>query len=62
MIDIPVSLNGKFKGTIQVHIDEAEEAIIDKAKNAVFMLKLLDNIVIKKTIYIQGKMINFVIG
>lgn len=62
MIDIPISLNGKFKGTIQVHIDEAEEAIIDKAKNAVFMLKLLDNTVIKKTIYVRGKMINFVIG
>jgi leucyl-tRNA synthetase len=61
MLDIPVSMNGKFKGTITIHIDEKEETIIEKAKQAPFMQKLLEQTVIKKTIYIAGKMINFVV-
>ena len=61
-LDIPVSVNGKFKGTISVQLEEDEDTIVLKAKSAEFMIKPLEAGTIKKTIYIKGKMVNFVIG
>jgi leucyl-tRNA synthetase len=62
MIEIPVSINGKFKGIILVKHNEEEQTIISLAKDLPAVEKFFQTQTLKKTIFIPGKMINFVLG
>ncbi len=56
-IEIPVQINGKTRATIMIGVEEAKEAVMAKAKEAVAD-KLTGTIV--KEIYVPGKIVNLV--
>ncbi len=56
-IEIAVQINGKTRATIDIPREEAKEAVIAKAKEAVAE-KLTGNIV--KEIYVPGRIVNIV--
>lgn len=56
-IEIPVQINGKTRATIMIGVEEAKEAVMVKAKEAVAD-KLTGTIV--KEIYVPGKIVNLV--
>jgi leucyl-tRNA synthetase len=58
-VKIGIQINGKLRGDIEVSADKTENEIIDQAKTIV--KNHLEGQVIKKTIYIKGKIISFVI-
>jgi leucyl-tRNA synthetase len=58
---INISINGKFRGTVEVS-PEADEAEVQKiAFDNPNIAKWLDGKTIKKTIYVKGKLLSFVI-
>lgn len=57
-ITISVSVNGKHRGTVNVAATASESEIVDVAKSEVAKFLTGD---IVKTIYVPGKMVNFVI-
>lgn len=59
--EIAVQVNGKVRATITVHIDDTDEIIEEKAKNAENVLKHIDGKEIVKVIVIKGKIVNIVI-
>ena len=56
-IEIPVQINGKTRATILIGVEEAKDAILAKAKDAVAD-KITGTIV--KEIYVPGKIVNIV--
>jgi leucyl-tRNA synthetase len=53
--------NGKKRGTLVAHVNNAEEEIVSKAKALDNVSLHLQDKQIKKTIFIKGKVINFVV-
>ena len=64
MASIVVQVNGKLRDTILVKRDEIVEQkeIEEAAKHAPKVSKCIENQQIRKVIYVEGKLINFVIG
>jgi leucyl-tRNA synthetase len=60
-LTIPVQINGKIRATINITLDLAENDVINIAKEQENVKKYLENAEIKKTVYISGKIISFVI-
>ncbi len=56
-VEIAVQINGKMRATISIAKDEAKEAVLAKAKEAV-AAKLTGNVV--KEIYVPGRIVNLV--
>ncbi len=61
VIEIPVQINGKVKGTIKINIDEEKESIFDKVISSDEFKDALEGKNIIKKIYVPGKIINLVI-
>jgi leucyl-tRNA synthetase len=63
IIKIPVQVNGKLRGTLEVAAaDAADQAKIEElAREDENVSKFLEGQKIKKAIYIKGKVLNFVI-
>ena len=61
VIEIPVQINGKVKGTIKINIDEEKESIFDKVISSDEFKDALEGKNIIKKIYVSGKIINLVI-
>jgi len=59
-IEIAVQINGKLRAVITVSKDLKEEEVISLAKDAVS--KWLINTTIKKTIFVKGKLVSFLIN
>ena len=55
--EIAVQINGKTKGVIKIAVDEAKDAVIEKAKQEISD-KLTGNII--KEIYVPGRIVNIV--
>ncbi len=64
IVTITVQINGKVRGLLSVdqNISKDEEEITKLAKEDVKASKWLERQIIKKTIFISGKLINFVLG
>lgn len=64
IVTITVQINGKVRGLLSVdqNISKDEEEITKLAKEDVKASKWLEGQIIKKTIFISGKLINFVLG
>jgi leucyl-tRNA synthetase len=64
MASIVVQVNGKLRDTILVKRDEIGEQkeIEEAAKHAPKVSKYIENQQIRKVIYVEGKLINFVVG
>ena len=56
-IELPVQVNGKFKSTIKIARDSAQEEVVSQVKSK--YLVDIDNV--KKTIYVPNKIINFIV-
>ena len=55
--EIAVQINGKTKGVVKIAVDEAKDAVIEKAKQEISD-KLTGNII--KEIYVPGRIVNIV--
>lgn len=60
-INLPIQVNGKLRGTIDVSLDASEEEIIQKALEVANVKKVISDKPIRKKIFIKGKIINFVV-
>ena len=60
-IEIAVQMNGKTRGSIKVDINKDQKSIEELIKRDIKLTKYLDGVIIKKVIYIKGRIINFVI-
>ncbi|MBI2590937.1 MAG: leucine--tRNA ligase [Candidatus Blackburnbacteria bacterium] len=63
IVQIPIQVNGKLRGTIQVQSEQAvsEQVVVDKAKGEKSVAKYLDGKNVAKVIFIPGKLVNFVL-
>ncbi|MFV0343684.1 MAG: leucine--tRNA ligase [Anaerocolumna sp.] len=60
-VTIGVQVNGKLKGTVELAVDEENDAAIAKAKADEVVMKALEGKTIVKEIYVKGKIINIVV-
>ncbi len=58
-IEVPIQINGKFKGTISIALDEDEASVKQKVMNKI--LNILDGKTIVKEIYVKNKIYNIVV-
>ena len=58
---IPVQVNGKLRGQIEIDATASEEEILKAAKEVETVSKYLNQAVVKKTKYVPKKIVNFVI-
>ena len=61
IISIPVQVNGKVRGTIEVNIDATKEIVIEKAKQDGNIQRFLEGKTIIKEIFIPGRIFNIVV-
>ena len=61
-IKLPVQVNGKVRGLIEVALDAEEERITSMAKEEQNVARYLVGKTIKKKIYKAGKILNFIVG
>ena len=61
IIEIPVQVNGKLRGVISTQLTANEEQIFELAMKNDNIIKHLKNKKIKKKIYIEKKLLNFVV-
>ncbi len=59
---IPVQINGKIRGQIEINIDADEKEVIEIAKQNKNVSKYLNEKNIKKVHYVRGKIISFVVS
>ncbi len=59
-ITIAIQVNGKIRGTVTVDRDAAQELVEPLARHEI--AKWLESAVVKKVIFVQNKLISFVIG
>ncbi|MBA3758008.1 class I tRNA ligase family protein [Candidatus Saccharibacteria bacterium] len=60
-VTIVVQINGKVRSTVEVENNATEEQIVATAKEIEKVAGYLANEPIKKTIYVPGKLVNFVL-
>ena len=60
-VEIAIQINGKVRGKIKVALEIEETAAMELAKQDANVAKYLTGQKIKKTIYVKGKLISFVI-
>ena len=59
--EIAVQVNGKVRGTIQIHVDDDEQSIREKAMENENVQKHIEGKEIVKVIVIKGKIVNIVV-
>lgn len=59
-IVLPVQINGRLRGQVTVRSDLSEEEVVDSVRADAKLSQYLQDCQIKKTIYIPGRIINFV--
>jgi leucyl-tRNA synthetase len=62
VIEIPVQVNGKVRGKIQVPAEAGESEVIDIARADQNVGRHLDGQTVKRAIYVRGRIVNFVVG
>ena len=61
-IKIIIQINGKTRGTLNYSSDINEEStIVDDVKNNKNLFKYLENKKITRTIYVENKLLNFIV-
>lgn len=59
---IIVQINGKVRAKITVPADATEDLVVQMAKTEANIQKHLENVTIRKVIYVPGKLLNIVVG
>ena len=62
MVDVPVQINGKHRGTITVKLDTTEDAVLDAAMRDSAIGRYLDGKQIRKKVYVKNRILNLVVG
>lgn len=60
-ITLPVQINGKMRGTIQIEEGYSEDDAFRLASQDEKISKYLEGMSIKKTIYVPGKILNIIL-
>lgn len=60
-VEIGVQVNGKLRGTIEVNVDDPQEAAREKALANEAVQRALDGKTIVKEIYVPGRIYNIVV-
>ncbi|MDR2157755.1 MAG: leucine--tRNA ligase [Holosporaceae bacterium] len=60
-IDLPIQINGKFRGIVAVGVDDDEEVVWEKALQLPSVQSAMAGKSLKKKIFVKGKIINFVL-
>jgi len=60
-VTVAVQVNGKLRGKIVVRVDAAEVDVVETAKGEENVVKFLEGVDIKKTVYVKGRLVNFVV-
>jgi len=61
LVELPIQVNGKLRGTIEVAPDLEKGEVVDRASAHENVAKYLEGTDIKRTVYVPGRLINFVI-
>lgn len=61
-IEVPVQVNGKMRGRIEIPADADDELVLKLAKDDENVSRYLEGKDIKRAIYVTGRIVNFVIG
>ncbi len=61
VIELPVQVNGKVRGTISVSIDDSQDVVREKAKKDENINRFIDGKQIIKEIFVPGKIYNLVV-
>ena len=61
-VKVAVQVNGKLRGLIEVEPDESEEKVIEQARTLEALERALTGKTLKKTIYVKGRALNFVVN
>jgi leucyl-tRNA synthetase len=62
VIEIPVQVNGKVRGKIQVPAEAGESEVIDIARADQNVGRHLAGQTVQRAIYVRGRIVNFVVG
>ena len=62
VIEVPVQVNGKVRGRIQVPAEAGESEVIDIARADQNVSRHLEGQTVKRAIYVRGRIVNFVVG
>lgn len=57
-----VQVNGKMRGTIEVGVDTTQDEAVAAAQTVAAVSKQLDGKPVKKVIFVQGKILNIIVG
>ncbi|MCX7971869.1 MAG: leucine--tRNA ligase [bacterium] len=60
-VTIPVQVNGRVKGQIEVSVDSELEKIMEAVKNEPKIYKHIQNRTIKNTIFVKNKIVNIIV-
>jgi leucyl-tRNA synthetase len=61
-VTLAVQVNGKLRGTIEVPVDAAREAIEQAALSEPHVARFLEGMAVRKLIVVPGKIVNIVAG
>eukprot|EP00897_Mesotaenium_endlicherianum_P007278 jgi/Mesen1/6579/ME000336S05804 len=61
-ITLPVQVNGKMRGTVELDVNVDEETAIESALADANVARFLEGKTIRKKIYKSGKILNFIVG
>jgi leucyl-tRNA synthetase len=61
-VEIPVQINGKMRGRIEVPSDADEQQVIELARADETVLRYLEGKELKRAIYVRGRIVNFVVA
>ena len=61
VIELPVQVNGKVRGTIEVDAEAGKEEVIEEAKKDENITRFLEGKTVVKEIFVPGKIFNIVV-
>jgi leucyl-tRNA synthetase len=61
VVNVPVQINGKHRGTITVKLDSSEDAVLDIAMKDPTIGRYMDGKQIRKKVYVKNRILNLVI-
>ncbi len=61
-IELAVQVNGKVRGSIEVPADADEQTVLDAARTDVNVARHLDGKDLRRSVYVPGRIVNFVVS
>jgi leucyl-tRNA synthetase len=60
--EIVIQVGGKARGSVKVHLDATEDAVLQAAMKDESIARHIDGKPIRKRVYVKGKILNLVVG